>query len=193
MTALINRASNLNLDQSNEKEFVKECKEKYCYVSMDPLSEGKDFDDGKKPLIDVKLPDDKVVKLGKELYQCPEIMFDPKWGQSLVMNKEYKSLQELVQTSVERVDIGARKSQYENIILSGGSSMYENLAPRLEKEVGKLVPQTMKVKVYAQKDRKYSVWIGGAVLASLSTFKSQWITKEEYDEIGSNVMIKKCI
>jgi len=28
MTALINKASNLNLDQSNEKEFVKECKEK---------------------------------------------------------------------------------------------------------------------------------------------------------------------
>jgi len=51
----------------------------------------------------------------------------------------------------------------------------------------------MKVKVIAQKERKYSVWIGGSVLASLSTFKSQWITKAEYDEVGSSIMVKKCI
>jgi actin-related protein len=55
------------------------------------------------------------------------------------------------------------------------------------------VAQTMKVKVIAQKERKYSVWIGGSVLASLSTFKNQWISKQEYEEHGSNIMIKKCI
>jgi len=87
-TALINKSSSLNLDQSNEKEFVKDMKEKHCYVSLNPEQEGKDYDEGKKPLIDVKLPDDKVIKLGKELYQCPEILFDSKLGQSLVMNKE---------------------------------------------------------------------------------------------------------
>jgi len=77
------------------------------------------------------------------------------------------------------VDIEARKSQYENIILSGGSSMYQGLDERLEAEISKLVASTMKVKVIAQKERKYSVWIGGSVLASLSTFKNQWIDKAE--------------
>jgi len=84
-----------------------------------------------------------------------------------------------VHKSVERVDIEARKSQYENIILSGGSSMYQGLDERLEAEISKLVASTMKVKVIAQKERKYSVWIGGSVLASLSTFKNQWIDKAE--------------
>jgi actin len=53
------------------------------------------------------------------------------------------------------------------------------LDERLEIEVSKLVASTMKVKVIAQKERKYSVWIGGSVLASLSTFKNQWIDKAE--------------
>jgi actin-related protein len=91
------------------------------------------------------------------------------------------------------VDIEARKSQYENIILSGGSSMYKGIDERLEKEVSILVASTMKVKVIAQKERKYSVWIGGSVLASLSTFKNQWIDKAESKEVGSSIMTKKCI
>merc|ERR1712165_54503 len=32
--------------------------------------------------------------------------------------------------------------------------------------------------------RKYSVWIGGSILSSLSTFEEMWIKKEEYDESG---------
>merc|ERR1712106_728399 len=32
--------------------------------------------------------------------------------------------------------------------------------------------------------REYSVWIGGSILASLSTFQQMWISKQEYDECG---------
>lgn len=162
-------------------------------MAKDPQQEKDDYEQGKKNKVDVKMPDEKVIQLGKELFQCPEVMFDPKLGQSLTINREYKAIQQLVHTSIERVDIEARKQQYENLILSGGSSMYTGLDTRLEAEVSKLVASTMKVKVIAQKERKYSVWIGGSVLASLSTFKSQWITKAEYEETGSQVMIKKCI
>jgi len=42
----------------------------------------------------------------------------------------------------------------------------------------------MKIKIIAPPDRKYSVWIGGSILASLSTFQQMWISKEEYDESG---------
>jgi len=143
--------------------------------------------------VDVKLPDEKVIQLGKELCQCPEVMFDAKLGQNLTINREYEPIHKLVHKSVERVDIEARKQQYENIILSGGSSMYKGIDERLEAEVSKLVASTMKVKVIAQKERKYSVWIGGSVLASLSTFKNQWIDKAEYEEVGSSIMTKKCI
>jgi len=35
----------------------------------------------------------------------------------------------------------------------------------------------MKIKVLAAQERKYSVWIGGSIISSLSTFNTMWITK----------------
>lgn len=50
----------------------------------------------------------------------------------------------------------------------------------------------LNVKTVAPKDRMYSVWTGGATLAELSTFNTMWITKEEYDEVGSKIVNRKC-
>jgi hypothetical protein len=86
--ALIRAPTQIQLDQTNEKEFIKEVKEKYCYVAKDPAVELADYDSGKKNKVDVKLPDEKVIQLGKELFQCPECMFNPKLGQTLTINRE---------------------------------------------------------------------------------------------------------
>jgi len=50
----------------------------------------------------------------------------------------------------------------------------------------------MKIKVVAPPERKYSVWIGGSILASLSTFQTMWIRKEEYDDAGPGIVHRKC-
>ena len=39
---------------------------------------------------------------------------------------------------------------------------------------------------------RYSVWIGGSILASLSTFQQMWISKQEYDESGPAIVHRKC-
>ncbi|CAF3735168.1 unnamed protein product [Rotaria sp. Silwood1] len=44
----------------------------------------------------------------------------------------------------------------------------------------------------APPERKYSVWIGGSILASLSTFQQMWISKQEYDESGPSIVHRKC-
>jgi actin-related protein len=54
-----------------------------------------------------------------------------------------------------------------------------------------LAPSTMKIKIIAPPERKYSVWIGGSILASLSTFQQMWISKEEYDESGPAIVHRK--
>jgi len=64
---------------------------------------------------------------------------------------------------------------------------------RLESEVGRLVPPSVKVKVVAAPERKYSVWIGGSILASLSTMASIWVTKDDYDEHGPALAHRNCI
>ena len=59
--------------------------------------------------------------------------------------------------------------------------MFPGIADRMQKELTALAPSTMKIKIIAPPERKYSVWIGGSILASLSTFQQMWISKEEYD------------
>ena len=59
---------------------------------------------------------------------------------------------------------------YGNIVMSGGTTMFPGIAERMQKEITALAPSSMKVKIIAPPERKYSVWIGGSILASLSTF-----------------------
>uniref|UniRef100_A0A4X2KDH3 Actin alpha cardiac muscle 1 n=1 Tax=Vombatus ursinus TaxID=29139 RepID=A0A4X2KDH3_VOMUR len=89
-------------------------------------------------------------------------------------------------------DIDIRKDLYANNVLSGGTTMYPGIADRMQKEITALAPSTMKIKIIAPPERKYSVWIGGSILASLSTFQQMWITKQEYDEAGPSIVHRKC-
>jgi actin len=47
--------------------------------------------------------------------------------------------------------------------------MFDGIVERMEKEVTALAPSSMKIKIVAPPERKYSVWIGGSILSSLST------------------------
>jgi len=70
--------------------------------------------------------------------------------------------------------------------------MFNGVADRLHKELKALAPPSMTIKIVAPPERKYSVWIGGSILASLSTFADMWISKEEYDESGPSIVHRKC-
>jgi actin-related protein len=85
-----------------------------------------------------------------------------------------------------------RKDFYSNIILSGGNTMFPGIAERMTKELTILAPGTMQIRVVAPPERKYSVWIGGSIRASISSFQKFWISKKEYDESGPSIVHRKC-
>jgi len=91
-----------------------------------------------------------------------------------------------------KCDVDIRKDLYGNIVLSGETTMFQGIAEIMQKEITNLAPPTMKIKIIAPPERKYSVWIGGSILASLSTFQQMWISKEEYDESGPAMVHRKC-
>ncbi|OAX34528.1 actin-domain-containing protein [Rhizopogon vinicolor AM-OR11-026] len=66
--------------------------------------------------------------------------------------------------------------------------MFPGIADRMQKELTSFSPSSMKVKIVAPPERKYSVWIGGSILASLSTFQNLWCSKQEYDESGPGIV-----
>jgi actin, other eukaryote len=90
--------------------------------------------------------------------------------------------------SILKCDIDIRKDLYGNVVLSGGTTMLPGIAERLQKELTALAPSTSRVRIVAPPERKYSVWIGGSILASLSTFQNLWCSKQEYDESGPGIV-----
>ncbi|XP_004700850.1 actin, alpha skeletal muscle [Echinops telfairi] len=134
-----------------------------------------------------ELPDGQVITIGNERFLCPEALFQPSF-----LGMESCGIHETTFNSIMKCDIDIRKDLYANTVLSGGTTMYPGIADRMHKEITALAPSTMKIKIIAPPERKYSVWIGGSILASLSTFQQMWTSKQEYDESGPSIVHRKC-
>ncbi|WMV10083.1 hypothetical protein MTR67_003468 [Solanum verrucosum] len=91
-----------------------------------------------------------------------------------------------------RCDIDIRKDLFANIVLSGGSTMFPGIEERMSKEITALALSHTKIKVIAPPERKYSTWIGGSVLASLSTFQKMCTVKAGYAEMGPYIINRVC-
>lgn len=170
-----------------EREIIRDLKEKICFVALDyehELAQSQTTNCHEKSY---ELPDGQIITIGNERFRCPEAMFQPS-----LLGMETPGIHETTYNSIMRCDVDIRKDLYANTVLSGGSTMFPGIADRIQKEMASLAPSTMKIKIIAPPERKYSVWIGGSILASLTTFQQMWISKQEYEESGPVIVHRKC-
>ncbi|XP_003378527.1 alpha-centractin [Trichinella spiralis] len=180
---LLLRKEGVEFYRSSEFEIVRTIKERICQVSTDSQRD----DTGSSDKVQYMLPDGSTVVLGPCRFRAPEVLFRPDF-----IGEECEGAHECLAYCIQKSDIELRRQLYQNIILSGGSTLFPGFGDRLLNEVKRLAPKDIKIRITAPQERLFSTWIGGSILASLDTFRKMWISKKEYEDEGARVVHRKC-
>ncbi|NXY82250.1 ACL7A protein, partial [Alcedo cyanopectus] len=179
---LLNESGNMFTE--HQLNVVQDLKEKYCYTSLD-LAQDLSLPVHKQE-IKYQLPDGHIVTVGKERFLSAEGLFRP-----ALFGSQQPGLLQLTLACLKKCDGDISKTMMGNIVLCGGSTMMEDFPDRFQMELSTKCPHD-NLNIAASPQRKYSVWIGGSVLASLYSFQDLWVYKSEYEEHGPSCIFKKC-
>ena len=195
-------------NSSADFEFVRELKEKYCFVSNDIESDRKLERESTYYNSFHLLPDETRIRISDEKFEAPEILFNPS-----LIGKEYDGIPIMMMRSINNCPMDCRPGLYGNIILSGATTLFPGFATRVEKDIKKIYKETalrntkdkkikININVIAIPKRKYSVFIGASIIANHYNNldnEDYWITRDEWldcEDKGSytkeNLIKNKC-
>ncbi len=167
-------------DSSIERELVRAIKERGCFVSLDFSEDSKNAAQFIKSYV---LPDGMKLEIDSPRFKAPEILFQPSLAYI-----DSPSLVDAFFACLDACDIDIRGELLKHIFLSGGGSMFPNLKHRLQQEIeiglANRGYRDRSVKVFAPKERQYSVWVGGSILSMLPEFANQWTSRSAYFRNG---------
>jgi actin-like protein 6A len=135
--------------------------------------------------VDVELPDSTIVPLDGDSIYCPEQMFKTH-GETL-------GVHQMVANCIAGCDVDIKKDLYGGVIITGGNTLFPGFVEKLQRNI--VPPSMYKLKVIAPTDsaeRRFSSWTGGSILGSLGSMHAMWVSKAEYEEVGSLIVEKKC-
>ena len=132
------------------------------------------------------LPDHRVlITLDSALFRAAEGHFQPSiWG------KDAPTIHALVWKGIQACPVDERKNIASQIYLSGAATLLTGFQERLEKELFRLAPVSLPVKVHGSETRAHAAFIGAGVLASLQNFQSACVNSSEWYSQGCRAFTK---
>ncbi|XP_068618883.1 uncharacterized protein [Battus philenor] len=170
-----------------ERLILEDIKSKQCYVAKDYENEIEIFVATEENKVQYNLPDGQHIFLGEERFKCPEILFQPQ-----LSGLKCPSVVDDISSSIKKCDFDYKSLFYNNIVLSGGSSLLNGLTDRLTIELSRQVKSLdVTCKIDAMQSRDLAAWIGGSITASFTSLNGFWMTKDEYNDSGSETTFQK--
>jgi len=163
-----------------------------------------------------RLPDGKVLQGDEKcLTECAEALFDPARLQNparlhkrdmtelarMSDPESFRSLKRYEEEGIQKIAAqsileSGRDTQKElagNIVLSGGSMSFPGMCSRVEEELQKLLPSSMKAAVSLVKNPMFAAFTGGSIVASMPDLLETFMSRSEYDENGAAFIHKKSV
>lgn len=143
-----------------------------------------------------EMPDGSNRMWQAERYKVAEGMWDEKAAlpTSEAAPTRTQTIPELVKAAVASVDMDLRVNLLQNVVVTGGTTLTNGFTDRLHNELSAAYPGA-RIRISAAgltSERRFGSWIGGSILGSLGTFHQMWISKQEYDEHGADIVNKRC-
>jgi actin-related protein len=180
--------SDIHLDNTTiNRELSRDIKQKMCYLATSSENFAALNKESTERTVskEYEMVDGKKIKITNEMWQCPEVLFNPR----KYLEKDIPGVHQLVVDCIQSCAYDTRKHLYGNIVLSGGTTLTTNFVERFQNEVQKLVPHNSTIKVHGAVDRKFNTWLGASILGSLED-KKLYLTKQVYEEKGASAIHK---
>jgi actin-related protein 3 len=182
---------------------AKRIKESYCYVCPDVVKEYQKYDQEPTRFRQYKGVNPKnnqpySIDVGYERFLGPEIFFSPE-----IFSSDFTvPLPNAIDTAIQACPIDTRRSLYNYITLSGGSTMFKHFVQRLQRDVRRACQdrydetkkrfpnvdvKKVEANVVTHAFQRFAVWFGGSMLASQPEFLGYFHTKAEYAEHGPRI------
>ena len=161
----------------NDNSAVREVKEQLCYVRATP-------DEPEPDPTPYEPPSGSRIMIGEEKHTAPEVLFDPSRNGSQLMG-----ISQALSTSIGRCDKYLRRDLLNNVVISGGSTMFPGMAERVEHDVSEATQSL--AKVIAAPERKNGAWVGGSIFASTPVFEQFQIKKADWETQGAKIFRQK--
>lgn len=179
--------SGIEISNKNEVEILKDIKEKLCYVTTDLEEEQQKYEHVNEIEKTYQMPDGPEVHIGAQRFRSVEPLFNPR----LIQNQA-EGLPHVIFNCINKCG-DLKNDMFKKIVLSGGTSLFPGLKERLQKDITKLcTSNNQKINVIGNENRNNAAWLGGSILASQSSFSMMWIKKEEYHDVGQQILNLRC-